>query len=90
MVAKITGYLAGELAGGFLDEGIEIWLSEAAGFNSVDSRIVLLPLVTKSISSLCPRSSPTCPTPNEAYSTQLCRSQFIKVRFPGATFTHFP
>ena len=56
-------------------------LSEAAGFNSVDLRIVLLPLFTKSISSLCPPSSPTCPTPNEGYSTQLCRS------FPGATFT---
>jgi hypothetical protein len=54
MVAKITGCPAAELAGGRRGN-LNSGLSEAAGFNSADLKTVLLPLFTKSISSLYAR-----------------------------------
>ena len=45
-------------------------------FNSVDFRMVFLPLLTKSMSSLSQRSSLTCPTPKVECSIQSCAFQF--------------
>ncbi len=59
-----------------------IWGS--ACFSSVDFRIVFLPPLTNSMSSLFSRLSLICPTPNEACSIQSRAFQFFKVCFRRA------
>jgi hypothetical protein len=59
-----------------------------ARFNSVDLSSVLLPPLKKSMSSLSPQASLTCPMPNEKCSIQSCGFQFlVGVCFSGAAFT---
>src|ERR1700677_3228465 len=59
-----------------------------ARFNSVDLSSVRLPPLTKSMSSLSPRASLTCPTPNEAWSIQSCGFQCLTwIGCEGAALT---
>ena len=62
-------------------------LGDAAGFSSVDFRIVFLPPLTNSMSSLSSRLSLICPRPNEACSIQSCAFQFLRVCFRGPACT---
>src|ERR1700719_3788300 len=63
-------------------------LGATARFNTVDLSSVFLPPFTKSMSSLSPRDTLTCPTPNEAWSIQSCGFQFLKgIGFWGSAFT---
>lgn len=87
MAGETDGYLAATLRETRLARGsLESGSGETAGFSSVDLRIVLVPLFTKSISSLSSRLSLTCPKPNEGCSIQSCDFQFLKVCFRGIAF----
>jgi hypothetical protein len=62
-------------------------LGAAARFNSVDLSRVFLPPFTKSMSSLSPRDTLTCPTPNKAWSIQSRGFQFLmRIGFWGSAF----
>lgn len=59
-------------------------LGDAAGLSCVDFRIVFLPPLTNSMSSLSSRLSLICPRPNEACSTQSKAFQCTKLCFRDA------
>src|ERR1700724_3948820 len=87
MAGDTDGYLAATLRETRLARGnLESGSGETAGFSSVDLRIVLVPLFTKSISSLSSRLSLTCPKPNEGCAIQSCDVQFLKVCCRGMAF----
>jgi len=65
-------------------------LGATARFNAVDLSSVFLPPLTKSMSSLSPLDTLTCPMPNKAWAIQSCGLQFLMLTgSAGATFAAF-
>jgi hypothetical protein len=61
-----------------------------ARFNSVDFSKVFLPPFTKSMSSLSPLDTLTCPMPNKEWAIQSCGLQFLMLTdSAGAAFAAF-